>query len=1262
MNLEEDRTRIFEALAGQKLVCGSVEYETLSGGDQKRSGNSLPLVSVVTVTFNASANVEAAIKSISEQTYPGPIEYIVIDGGSTDGTIERVKKHGDVVDCLISEPDNGIYDAMNKGLLRARGKYVALLNSDDSFYPDFIKSSVEALEESGADISYCDYKTEKGPIDVGVINDGIFVAQLGIKHNTFLFKSDCFEKVGRFDASYKIVADAKWNRAAYASGLKFVKAPGRHVFYSSQGLSSSSTDTVRNRVISESSNLLSECFPCLDKNQARQLYLSNFDAKKASIALDIAKNQGGVFTSLKSAVKFALEWNFLNRPGYFLNPKNSVAVPILKAAVEAEFPLDKLVVSSEDKQAESDWTALLSAVTQVSEYRKNTNRNVVIHFTKVFSAPSETFIFDLLNDLSCAENDNMHVVLCDIRKEAENRPYHHVLTLPWDQSRKDLRSFAYKLIWQVLEPQKVIAHFALNGWWLHDRLEADQYDLPWVNMCHGIDVFSARDNEDYHSYLTEYCADASNVAFTAVSSFLKNLLVEVGIPEEKVFSVPNSVDPSFQDFKKVEHFWKKGRPLRIVTVGRLIKWKGHDHLLRAIAELKKDPDAPEVEVEIIFGRWRERLDVLEKLARSLGVDKCIKFVDFVDFKKRPDYLSQFDLFVLPSTLSNDSIPRTETFGVAMIEAIASGLPVIGTDAGGIPEVVGADASQAKIVPHGDPIALKNAILDMVANAADVFCDNGEYARSRLAQFSSNSRLTALAQVQKWFDLPRIRVLHFCALGLGGAAGASLNVHRGLLRRGFDSRFVTRPGEIRRMRGYTPNVLSLPADNSVDFEHSSVPGRSGLTTFSLDNHAIPAEDLLELVQGADLINITWPAKFLSVENIATLTRLGVPVTITLRDMNAITGGCHFFHGCNGWQSGCNQCPQLQDNEDDYPAIVLSAKKAAWNLDAVTFVALSEHSERILAKSSLAEKVRRTKISNYVNCNAFYHDPHNKLLIGSKSVQKKFKLGYLPSFSSRIKGHEKFLTSLQYLHQKNPDLELAVVVAATKNSAEELLRECPFEVVQFEPFRSTSGLREYYNCLDAVIVPSLEETFSNTTVEALACGKPVVGFDTGVLGEVLTDDRFGQVVRMGDAYALADAIKGLITKPRDSEFIASETARSFSEANSIDGYESTFRSLIDQGVQQVPFSDDAREALTKLGNAQLKRKAKNITRRHYCPENSPANLELLADWELLELASQADLNQLDWKKQFLKTPWNIKRWRALRRYERRRKKLGILKERL
>ena len=103
-----------------------------------------PLVSVITVVYNGQATLERAIGSVLQQTYPH-IEYIVIDGGSTDGTLETIQRYDDRIALWLSEPDSGIFDAMNKGLALATGSYMAILNCDDYYPPRAVESVVARI-------------------------------------------------------------------------------------------------------------------------------------------------------------------------------------------------------------------------------------------------------------------------------------------------------------------------------------------------------------------------------------------------------------------------------------------------------------------------------------------------------------------------------------------------------------------------------------------------------------------------------------------------------------------------------------------------------------------------------------------------------------------------------------------------------------------------------------------------------------------------------------------------------------------------------------------------------------------------------------------------------------------------------------------------------------------------------------------------------------------------------------------------------------
>ncbi|MCD6317842.1 glycosyltransferase [Candidatus Aerophobetes bacterium] len=174
-----------------------------------------PLVSIITVVLNRKNTIEFAIKSVLSQTYPN-IEYIIVDGGSTDGTIDVIKKYNKYISKWISEPDNGIYDGMNKGLKLAEGEIIGFLNSDDLYANEnVIGTVVKAIEENSADCCWGDlvYVDKKNTDKIirywksSEFKERKFKRGWMPPHPTFFVKRWVYEKYGYFNLDFPIAAD-----------------------------------------------------------------------------------------------------------------------------------------------------------------------------------------------------------------------------------------------------------------------------------------------------------------------------------------------------------------------------------------------------------------------------------------------------------------------------------------------------------------------------------------------------------------------------------------------------------------------------------------------------------------------------------------------------------------------------------------------------------------------------------------------------------------------------------------------------------------------------------------------------------------------------------------------------------------------------------------------------------------------------------------------------------------------------------------------
>ncbi len=233
----------------------------------------IPLVTIITPTYNLidSGRKDYIIKnieSVHNQTYKN-IEHIVIDGASEDGTLELLKPYEEKgLIKIFSEPDKGIYDAMNKGINKANGKYILFLNSDDSFIDiNAIKESILKIVSTDSDFSYGSCNFIKGNNIIGKFISCLscFPVHMPICHNTMLVKTKIMKELGCFDTSFRIAADYDFLIRMLLEGYKGCEINLSIVNYNIDGVSSNQA---------------------LNREEIAKVFYKNFSPLVSSLSID----------------------------------------------------------------------------------------------------------------------------------------------------------------------------------------------------------------------------------------------------------------------------------------------------------------------------------------------------------------------------------------------------------------------------------------------------------------------------------------------------------------------------------------------------------------------------------------------------------------------------------------------------------------------------------------------------------------------------------------------------------------------------------------------------------------------------------------------------------------------------------------------------------------------------------------------------------------------------------------------------------------
>jgi glycosyltransferase involved in cell wall biosynthesis len=190
-----------------------------------------PKVTIITAVRNRAATLARTIESVLAQTYPR-VEHVVIDGASSDGTLEVIRRYADRLAYWRSEPDQGISDAFNRGLAAARGDCIGLLNADDWLEPEQVERAVAALARSGADFVFGDllYHDAAGRTLFRIRGDAGYARALArgmpdVNHPTLLARRRVYERVGGFDRAWRCAMDYDWLLRVHRAGFRGAYAP-----------------------------------------------------------------------------------------------------------------------------------------------------------------------------------------------------------------------------------------------------------------------------------------------------------------------------------------------------------------------------------------------------------------------------------------------------------------------------------------------------------------------------------------------------------------------------------------------------------------------------------------------------------------------------------------------------------------------------------------------------------------------------------------------------------------------------------------------------------------------------------------------------------------------------------------------------------------------------------------------------------------------------------------------------------------------------
>lgn len=393
----------------------------------------------------------------------------------------------------------------------------------------------------------------------------------------------------------------------------------------------------------------------------------------------------------------------------------------------------------------------------------------------------------------------------------------------------------------------------------------------------------------------------------------------------------------------------------------------------------------------------------------------------------------------------------------------------------------------------------------------------------------------------------MKILHISTHCLPGAGGAAVGLHLGLKSIGVDSKMLVLklPPQSgfdtdiiqfkQEERGFFKDALNRFRDRSIISE--SAPYKNNIsrgfdlfsgarTSFEISGHS--------MVSAADIINLHWISGMVDYPEFFKYLK-NKPIALTLHDMNYFTGGCHYSSGCVKYKTGCGACPQLGSKDpNDLSRKIFKIKEKAYRGHNICVICDSSWMLDRAKESPLFKNFRAETCHYDTETSVFkkYDKRYSRDIL--KLPQDKIIVLFGAAYCPERKGLRYLIRALELLKDKTR-IDIMLVTFGAEQSE---LSDGAFSVRQLGKMDDENVLAQVYSAADIFVIPSLEEAFGQTCLEAMSCGTAVIGSRTGGIPDMILDGKTGILVTPGNAAELARGIGWLIEHPQERDKMAKE----------------------------------------------------------------------------------------------------------------------------